>query len=63
MSEDCQQSVEQLEDVPPPTLELLEREITAALYAIWKARGVRKRIVRVDNGNYHALEVLTDDSH
>lgn len=57
MIEDCQQSVERLEDVPPPTLELLEREITAALYAIWKARGVRKRIVRVELSEVVRLDV------
>lgn len=33
--------------MPPPTLEQLERQTTAMLYAIWRARGINKRIVEI----------------
>ena len=38
--------------LPHVDLEALERQLTAALYAIWKAQGKRKKIVtlpQVDN--------------
>ena len=31
--------------LPAPTLEQLERQITAVLYAIWRAQGKDKRVV------------------
>lgn len=31
--------------LPPVDLEALERQLTAALYAIWKAQGKHKKIV------------------
>lgn len=39
---------EHLHELPVPTLELLDRQTTAFLYAIWEARGIKKRIVRVE---------------
>lgn len=33
--------------VDPTRLDYLERELTAALYALWAARGIRKRIVKI----------------
>lgn len=35
------------ESVEPAQLDYLERELTAALYALWNARGIRKRIVKI----------------
>ncbi|MCA9368528.1 hypothetical protein KC887_09865 [Candidatus Kaiserbacteria bacterium] len=34
-----------IETLPPPSLELLERQIISTLYAIWKAQGKDKEIV------------------
>lgn len=35
------------DSVEPAQLDFLERELTAALYALWRVRGVRKRIVKI----------------
>ncbi len=35
------------DSVDPTRLDYLERELTAALYALWNARGIRKRIVKI----------------
>ncbi len=31
----------------PESVQCLERELTAALYALWRAQGVRKKIVKI----------------
>ena len=36
---------DEIETMQPPALELLERQLTAALYAIWRAQGKSKRVV------------------
>lgn len=38
-----------IDEVPPPTLDLVERQMIAALYAIWRAQGVKKKIVSVES--------------
>lgn len=38
---------ETLGDAPADRVQLLERELTAALYALWRAQGVRKKIVKI----------------
>ena len=35
------------DSVTPAQLEYLERELTAALHALWRVRGVRKKIVKI----------------
>lgn len=42
---DFERAASQLDQVPPGILELLDRQATAFLYAIWKARGRDYRIV------------------
>lgn len=36
---------DEIETMQPPALELLERQLIAALYAIWRAQGKSKRVV------------------
>lgn len=31
----------------PESVQCLERELTAALYALWRAQGVKKKIVKI----------------
>lgn len=38
-----------LDQLPPTSLEDLERRLRAMLYAVWRVRGVRYRIVKVEN--------------
>lgn len=38
---------ETLGDAPAERVQYLERELTAALYALWRVQGVRKRIVKL----------------
>ena len=33
--------------MPPPTLDQLERQLIAALYAVWRAQGKEKRVVEI----------------
>ena len=50
---------EHLHELPVPTLELLDRQTTAFLYAVWEARGIKKRIVRVEvDGDQQDLQQL-----
>ena len=44
---DFERAAQQLDQVPPSILELLDRQATAFLYAVWRARNVRKRIVTI----------------
>lgn len=52
-----ERAAKQLEELPYPTLEQLERQTTAFLYAIWRARGVDKRIVKGNENGYNPTEL------
>lgn len=43
---DMEKAGHDLESLPSGMLELLERQTTAFLYALWKAQGKNKRIVK-----------------
>lgn len=40
-----------LEAMTPAVLENLERQTVSFLYALWRAMGVKKRVIRVELGN------------
>lgn len=40
-------TITSIETLPPPSLEQLERQTIALLYAIWRAQGKSKRVVEV----------------
>lgn len=51
---DMERAAVELDSLSPGMLELLERQTTAFLYALWKARGKEKRIVdknKQENGH------------
>lgn len=57
---DMERAAKELESLSPGMLELLERETTALLYALWKARGKQKRIV---DATSNGAASLTNDPH
>lgn len=48
---DFQRAAVQLDKVPLPTLELLDKQVTAFVRAIWRARGIRKKIITMRPGD------------
>jgi hypothetical protein len=46
-----------LDEVQPVTLELMERQLIASLHAVWKAQGVRKKVVVIESNGYYGDEV------
>ena len=44
-------TMDAIETLPPPTLEQMERQLIALLYAIWRAQGKSKRVVEVRKDN------------
>lgn len=45
---DMEKAAGELDSLSPSMLELLERQTTAFLLALWKARGKQKRIITID---------------
>jgi hypothetical protein len=58
-----ERAARQLDELPQPTLEQLERQTIAFLYAIWRARGVDKRIVTPGKNGENGRELRYNDSN
>jgi hypothetical protein len=49
------------DSLPPASLELLERQLIAALTAVWRAQGVKKKIIQIESNGYIDKGMMNDE--